>query len=485
MNQEMTPLFDAVKKYVDDHVIQFHVPGHKQGWGIAELREYIGQRALQMDANGMQDLDYINNPSGVILEAERLFARAFGAKEAYFLVNGTTSGVQAMIMSVCKPGSEIIIPRNAHKSTIGGIILSGAIPVYIQPEINRELGIAMGVSVENVKNAIKQYPHAKAVFIINPTYYGAASDLRTIVSIAHAHDMAVLVDEAHGAHMYFHTDFPITAMKCGADMSAASIHKTAGSMTQSSALLFNSEMVSSDKVKQVLNLTYTSSASYLLMCSLDIARKQLATKGLEMLSYTLQLVRMAREKLNKIGGLYSFGRDLIGTPGCYDFDETKLGINIGMLGHTGYQIESILRQEHNIQIELSDLYNILAIVTIGDTDENLKALIGAMKNIASQVRANKYLRSSMMPHNPEMIVAPREAFYCQKKVVTLEKAEGEIAGEMIMAYPPGIPVICMGERITRDIIDYIQILKEEKCQLQGMVDPNVNMIRVLGTAICQ
>ncbi|SHH04298.1 arginine decarboxylase [Thermosyntropha lipolytica DSM 11003] len=479
LDQNKTPLFDAVKKYVEDKVIQFHVPGHKQGKGLPELAEYIGYRALEMDANGMEDLDYINNPTGVIAEAEELCAEAFGAEHAYFLVNGTTSGVQAMIMSACSPGDKIIIPRNAHKSVIGGIILSGAVPVYVQPEINTELGIAMGVSVEKVKAAIREHPDAKAVFVINPTYYGVVSDLKSIVNIAHAYGMAVLVDEAHGAHMYFHDDFPLTAMEAGADMSAASMHKTAGSMTQSSVLLLNSKTIMPSTVRQVLNLTYTSSGSYLLLCSLDVARKQMATRGRELLSRTLDLARETRYQLNRIDEIYAFGKELKGTPGCFDFDETKLGINIAGLGYTGYQMEAKLRREYNIQIELADLYNILAIMSIADRRENLKALVKALTEIAHKSNRKGLINSTRIPYHPEMVVTPREAFYSPKKVIRLEDAAGEIAGENIMAYPPGIPVVCMGERITSDIVEYIKVLKSEKCELQGTSDPNVEYIRVL------
>lgn len=480
LDQRKTPLFDAVKKYVDDKVIPFHVPGHKQGRGIKELRDYIGEKALQMDANGMEDLDYANNPTGVISEAQKLMAHAFGSQEAYFLINGTTSGVQAMIMSACEPGDKIILPRNAHKSTIGGIILSGAIPVYVQPEINERIGIAMGVTVDSIRKAIKENPHSRATFLINPTYYGAVSDLKSIVRIAHRHDMAALVDEAHGAHMSFHDDFPLTAMEVGADMSSASLHKTAGSMTQSSVLLLRSNIIAPEKVKQVLNLTFTSSASYLLMCSLDIARKQLAIEGSDMLEETLALARWARSEINRIDGLYAFGKELIGTPGCFDIDETKLGINVAGLGYTGYQMESRLRKEYNIQIELSDLYNILAIVSIGDRKEDLEALVSALKDIASKSEVIDLKRPAMIPENPKMIVSPRDAFYSPKKAVPIEESAGEIAGEIVMAYPPGIPVISMGERITKDIIDYIKTLKEEKCELQGTADPYVNYIRVLG-----
>jgi arginine decarboxylase len=481
VNQNKTPLFDAVKKYIADEVIPFHVPGHKQGRGIRELVDYIGEKALRMDVNGMDDLDFANNPSGVILDAQKLMAHAFGAERAWFLVNGTTSGVQTMILSACEPGDKIIIPRNAHKSTIGGLILSGAMPVYVQPEFNPELGIAMGVSIESIKKAIDKNPHAKAVFIINPTYYGMSSDIKSIVRIAHRHDMAVLADEAHGAHMLFHDDFPLTAMEVGADMSAASIHKTAGSLTQSSVLLSRGGLIPKDRIMHSLGLTFTSSASYLLMCSLDIARKQLATKGAEMLEESLKLARWARGEINKFSGLFAFGRELAGQPGCFDFDETKLGVYVGKTGYTGYQIEELLREKYNIQIEMADLYNILAVISLGDRREDAEALVHALREIAGSKKDNVPATSFIIPENPEMIVTPRDAFYNSKKSVRMEEACGEIAGEMVMAYPPGIPVICPGERITRDIIDYIKLLKEQPCELQGTSDPKLDHILVLGT----
>jgi len=482
MNQNRTPLFDAVRKYIDDDVIPFHVPGHKQGRGLQELVGYIGEKALRMDVNGMEDLDFANNPAGVILEAQKLMADAYGAEDAYFLVNGTTSGVQTMILSACDPGSRIIIPRNAHRSTVGGIILSGAMPVYVTPEINRDLGITMGISAEKVREAIRKNPHARAVFIINPTYYGMASDIKSIIRTAHMHDIPVIADEAHGAHMMFRDDFPLTAMEAGADMSAVSVHKTAGSLTQSSVLLSGDALIPKERIRQSLSLTFTSSASYLLMCSLDIARKQLATKGAELLGKALGLARWARDEINRIPGFYAFGRELAGQDGCFDFDETKLGINVKQTGYTGYQVEALLRDRFNIQVEMSDLYNILAIVSIGDREEDVTALVNALRQLSPGRTGSKAPKDFEIPESPEMIVTPRDAFYNSKKTVRLEESAGEIAGEMVMAYPPGIPVICLGERITRDVIDYIMLLKQEKCALQGTYDPAADYIRVLGSS---
>ncbi|MGS0746057.1 aminotransferase class I/II-fold pyridoxal phosphate-dependent enzyme [Syntrophomonas erecta subsp. sporosyntropha] len=474
-----TPIFEAVQKYIDQGTISFHVPGHKGGRGIPQLQDYLGSRVLQMDLNGMHDLDYINNPRGVIAEAEKLFAEAYNADYAHFLVNGTTSGVQAMIMSTLNPGDKIIIPRNAHRSTFGGLILSDAVPIYVYPEINRNLGIATGVSLQTMIETMVKHPAARAVFVINPTYYGFTTDLRSIVEEAHQREMVVLVDEAHGAHLPFHKDFPLSAMESGADLSASSIHKTAGSLTQSSVLLGREKLIYRDQVKQVLNLTYTSSASYLLLGSLDVARRQMVLQGNFLLERMLNLVRQVRQELAGIYEIYPFGPELVGTPGCYDFDESKLGIHISGLGYTGYQLEMILRRDYNIQIELADLYNILAIVSIADRGEDLEILVNALKKLSAQTTARKSTVNYNFPDCPEMIVPPREAFYRPKKIVPLHHASGEIAGEAIMAYPPGIPVICMGELITSEIVEHIRILKMEECHLQGTVDPGVNYIQVL------
>jgi arginine decarboxylase len=481
LDQHRTPLFDAMKKYAEDKVIPFHVPGHKQGNGLREFGEYFGENVLKTDVNGMDGLDYYNNPSDVILEAERLLAEAYGAEHAFFLVNGTTSGVQTMILAACPPGRELILPRNAHKSAVSGMILSGAVPVYMQPEFNEELGIAMGVSADTVKKAVEAHGTASALFLINPTYYGAATDIRTLTHIAHSAGMTVITDEAHGAHLHFHRDFPASAMDAGADMSAVSLHKTGGSMTQSSALFLGGGC-DPKRVRQALGLLSTSSASYILMCSIDIARKQLAERGGEMLEEALRLVRAARREINGIDGLYAFGTELAGTAGCFAFDETKLGVYVRNLGYTGYELEAKLRKEYHVQIELSDMNNILAVVTLGDTEGNLRRLVDALGDIARRSVVRKAAKNTFIPAVPEVIETPRDAFYAKKKFVRLDNAAGEISGEMLMAYPPGIPVLGIGERITQETVDYIRLLKKEKCQLQGTSDPGVETIAVLSGA---
>ncbi|MBA1334827.1 MAG: Arginine decarboxylase [Firmicutes bacterium] len=479
--QNRAPLFEALKDYHSRGVIPFDVPGHKHGVGLPELAEYVGRKVLEIDVNAMECLDNICNPIGVIKEAEELAARAYGATNAFFLVNGTTSGVQAMIMAACRPGDKIILPRNAHKSAIAGLILSGAVPIYIQPEIDEDLGIAMGVSADSVKQAIEQYPDAKAIFIIHPTYYGAVSDLSSVIELAREYEMVVLADEAHGAHFPFHPELPAGAMRLGADASAVSTHKTGGSLTQSSLLLLNDSILDADYMKTTLNLTQTTSASYLLMTSVDIARKQLATRGEAILSEVLGYVRWARDEINKVDGLYAFGKELVGSPGVFDFDETKLGVNVRGLGLSGYEAEKILRREYNIQVELADMYNILAIAAVGDTQRSVEALVDAIRDMAGKYRNGHVRRiTRAMLKNPEIIVSPRDAYYSSKKSVALEEAVGSVSGESIMAYPPGIPVVTPGEMITAEIVEYVKLLKAENCMLQGTQDPYVNRILVLG-----
>lgn len=481
LNQNRTPLFTGLKEYHRQNVTPFDVPGHKHGKGLREFTEYVGKTVMEIDVNSMKCLDNICNPIGIIREAEELAAAAFKGDHAFFLVNGTTSGIQAMIMSACTPGDKIILPRNAHKSAISGIILSDATPIYIQPQIHEKLGIAMGITVEELEKTIARHPDAKAVMVINPTYYGATSNLKEIVALAHRHGMAVLVDEAHGGHLRFHRDLPISGMEAGADMSAISTHKTVGSLTQSSLLLLRQGIIDPFTVKKNLNLMQTTSASYLLMASIDVARKQLATEGRGMLENILNLNKEARRKINEVEGLYAFGKELIGTPGVFGFDKTKLGICVADLGLTGYEVYELLRDEYNIQLELADYYNLLAIIGLGDTEVEINMLVEALKDIAEKYRTNKIIKiKGGVLKNPEVIVSPRNAYYSHKKIVKLEDATGEISGESIMAYPPGIPIIAPGERITKEMVEYIFMLKEEGSLLQGTDDPYVNFVRVLG-----
>ena len=479
-SQNKTPLFDAVKRHIKDNIIPFHVPAHKHGKGLDEMCAFTGQNMFLMDLNSMRDIDDLSNPIFVIDEAQHLAAQAFQADYAYFLINGATSGVHTMMLSSLRPGDRIILPRNCHKSAFSGLIMSGAVPVYAPVEMNAELGIATVSTYDSVKNCFLRAPQTAAVFLLNPNYYGLCCDLKELIALSREWEASVLVDEAHGGHMLFHQDLPLGAMELGADMSVVSTHKTCGSLTQSAILLSKGEGIARERILNTLNLMRSTSASYLLMCSIDIARKQLVLNGKEMLEEALELVRYARGKINNIEGLYAFGKELIDKKSIMNFDETKLCVYVRRLGMTGFEMERRLRQEYHIQVELADLNNIMALVGIGDTKENLDHLIHALSSIAKKSDLQTFKKVTVMPEMPETIVIPRDAFYSHKKSVSLQQSIGEICGEMIMSYPPGIPVACPGEKMTRDIVDYINILKEHNCHLQGTADPYADYIRVLG-----
>lgn len=482
MNQSKTPLFDALKKYNENNIIPFDVPGHKHGKGIKEFAEFVGSKVLEIDVNSMKCLDNLSNPVSVILEAEELLANAYGADYGFFLVNGTSAGIRSMIMSVCKPGDKIILPRNAHKSAINGLIVSGAEPIYILPEYDDILGIYQGMTYESVKRVITNNQDVKAIFLNNPTYYGASSDLKKIVQEAHKYGIAVLVDEAHGAHFHFHNELPLSAMEAGADLVAISLHKTGGSLTQSSALLLRGNIVDKKYVRKILNLNQTTSASYLLMASLDIARKNLAVKGKEMLSHVLEISRYAREKINQIPGFYAFGKEIEGKSGVHRFDETKLVINTKEIGLTGFKLYDILRDEYNIQMELGDTYNVLAIISLGDDYYALDKLIEALKDISNKYsHCNKITEDFKTIGELEIVMTPRDAFYAETTKCLLKDSIGEISGESIMAYPPGIPIITPGELISEDVIDYLEFLKKEETLITDMEDLNLEFINIIKT----
>ncbi|SDI42171.1 aminotransferase class I/II-fold pyridoxal phosphate-dependent enzyme [Desulfosporosinus hippei] len=476
--QSKAPIYEALLKYKSMRVVPFDVPGHKQGKGNPELTEFLGEKCLSVDVNSMKPLDNLVHPVSVIKEAEELAADAFGAHHAFFMVNGTTSAVQAMIMSVCKQGDKVIMPRNVHRSAINALIISGAIPVYVNPGVNKKLGIPLGMSINDVQKAIAEHPDAKAIFINNPTYYGICSDLKTITELAHRHNMYVLVDEAHGSHFYFGDNLPISAMAAGADMAAVSMHKTGGSLTQSSFLL-KGERLNTGHVRQTINLTQTTSGSYLLLSSLDISRRNLALGGKSIFEKASALAHYAREEINKIGGYYAFSTELINGDSVYDFDHTKLSVHTREIGLAGIEVYDILRDDYGIQIELGDIGNILAIISVGDRALALERLVSSLSEIKRLYTKDK---SGMLDHeyiNPEVVMAPQKAFYSNQRSVAIEDSTGYISGEFVMCYPPGIPILAPGERITDEIIDYIAYAKSKGSSLTGTEDMSIENIRVL------
>lgn len=476
--QKSAPIYEALQKFRRKRVVPFDVPGHKRGRGNPELVELLGEKCVGLDVNSMKPLDNLCHPISVIREAEKLTADAFGAKNAFLMVGGTTSAVQNMILSVCKAGDKIILPRNVHKSVINAMVLCGAIPVYVNPKINSELGIALGMEFSCVEEAIKNNPDAVAVFVNNPTYYGICSDIKSIVKLAHSYGMKVLADEAHGTHFYFNKNLPISAMEAGADMAAISMHKSGGSLTQSSILLTNTN-VNADYVRQIINLTQTTSASYLLLSSLDISRRNLALRGEESFEKVAKMAEYARNEINQIGGYYAYGKELINGTSVFDFDITKLSIYTLGNGLAGIEVYDLLRDEYDIQIEFGDFGNILAYISIGDRIQDIERLVGALADIERLYKKDKAGMLSGEYIQPEVVVTPQKAFYSEKVSLPIKEVAGKICGEFVMCYPPGIPILAPGEMITQEIAEYIMYAKEKGCSMQGTEDPEVNNINVL------
>ncbi|QVK18121.1 aminotransferase class I/II-fold pyridoxal phosphate-dependent enzyme [Mycoplasmatota bacterium] len=479
LDQNKAPIYLALKKLIEDDTIPFDVPGHKRGRGNALLQEFIGSRTCEYDVNSSKTIDYAMHPTGVIREAEKLMAEAFGADDAFLMVNGTTSAVQAMVMAACMEGEKIILPRNVHKSAINALILSGAIPVYINPGVNHKFGISLGISVLDVKQTIEENPDAKAIFIINPTYYGICSNIKEIVKIAHEYEMLVLVDEAHGTHLYFGENSPCGGMQLGADMCALSLHKTGGSLTQSSVLLVRNEKINPHYVRNIINITLTTSSSYLLLTSLDLARKQLVEKGKEMVNRATELANYARNEIEKIGGYIVFSRELINGDTIFDYDVTKLSINVSNIGLSGFEMGSILRDEYHILIEYGDANNFMCIISLGDTIENIDKLVAALKDIKGKYQSDKKKGAKAEFILPEVSISPREAFYARKMPVLFTESEGFVSGEFVMCYPPGIPVIAPGEVISKDAIEYIIYSKEKGSLITGPEDLTNEFINIL------
>ena len=461
--QNNTPFFSEMKKYIESDPTCFDVPGHKMGNFDNDLEEYAGKTLYKLDVNAPIGLDNLYHPHGVIKEAEDLLADLYNVDEALFSINGTTGGIMTMIIGTIDAKEKIILPRNVHKSIINSLILSGAYPIFVMPDTDPETGIANGVKIDNYIKAMDENPDAKAVFVINPTYFGVTSNIKKLAKEAHERNMIVIADEAHGSHLYFHEDLPLGAMAAGADISSVSLHKTFGSLTQSSAILINKERINVSRIKKVYAMLSSTSPNHILLASIDVARKRMALDGHKLLSNTLDLARKTRERINKIRGFHCLDKSYLDGNGRFDIDETKLVINTSEVGLSGFEIFKLMREVENVQMELGEISEPLAIFTIGTTQKDADRLVEGLQKISDKYYDITDIKS--IPHFsysfPELIVRPREAFHAPSKVISLDDAVGEISAESIMIYPPGIPLAIPGEIITQNAIDLLHFYEKE------------------------
>lgn len=492
LSQKHTPYFDALRDYVDSGTVPFHTPGHKQGVGMHHrLRDFIGDNVLSIDLTQIRGLDDLNQPEGPILDAMRLAAEAYGADHSYFLVNGSTAGNQAMLMTALRPGDTVLLPRNSHKSAVSALIMSATRPVYMRPEVDQSLHVDHAVTAQTVEAALDANPDARAVFITSPTYYGATADLHEIERIVHGREKLLLVDEAWGPHLHFHPELPPSATLAGADACVNSTHKLLAGMSQASMLHTKGERIDQGRLRSTLRIFQSTSPQLVLLASLDVCRMQMALEGKRLLDGALRVARRTRAELNAIPGVYCMGKDHVGRPGVAGYDETRIVITVKGLGYTGYEAERILRLRYNVQVELADLFNVVALVTIGDTDASIDKLIGAVRELAREDRPidihsptgilDRRLaeKTYAIPPIPEAVVTPREAFLSDHVEVPLRKSVGRVCAEVVTPYPPGIPLLCPGERITKETIDYLRLELKAGVHIQGPVDERLRTIRVL------
>ena len=492
LDQTRAPYFQVLLDYVDAGVIPFHTPGHKQGIGMERaFRDFVGDNVLAIDLTQIRGLDDLLQPEEALVEAQDLAAQCFGAQQSFFLINGSTSGNQCMMMAALNPGDKLALPRNSHKSAMGGLIMSGATPVWMQPEVDEALHMDHTITPATVRATLEREPDIKAIYIVSPTYYGVAADLEAIVAIAHEHDIPLLVDEAWGPHFHFHPALPLSAMQAGADMCINSTHKMLGSLSQTAMLHVQGNRVKLDRLKAVYKLFLSTSPNLVLVASLDVARRQMALEGPALLSRTIEIAQDARRRLNEIKGVYCFGEELEGRPGVYDIDPTKITVTVKNLGYTGYEAEEILRRRYNVQVELADLFNVVALYTIGTSQTASDALVYGVSELAREDRPvdifspsgvlERRMRTGTykLPQIPPIRLVPRDAFLASTEFVPFKLSAGRICAEVITPYPPGIPVLSPGEEITPEIIDYLALEKRAGVKMQGPYDDDLKFIRVV------
>lgn len=495
--QNKLPLVEKLKKYNENRPAYFCIPGHRFERGVSEAWLAQEDRAfLQYDLTEAYGLDDLHQPEGVIKEAQDLAAELFGARESFFLVNGTTGGNQAMVLTAAGPGEEIIIPRNAHKSILMGLIMSGARPVYVTPEWIPQWGIYGGVSSQTIECALDAHPDCRSVLLVSPNYYGITSDLAKISEVCAAHQALLLVDEAHGAHVYFSDLLPKGALQY-ADMCAQSLHKVTGALTQSSILHVGSERISVSVLKQNLQMVQSTSPSYLLMASLDAARFELAQNGKNMIEGTLQLAAYVKEKIGEISGIQYMDENIIGQNAVHELDGTRLTITAIQLGFSGFALKDLLMEKYGVDTELADEQNVLVILTFANIWEEVERLVYALQEISrtniirDEVQQGQKVQivqkgqkiqqgeKSSIISIPDMILTPREAHFHKKRSISWQEAKGTIAGEAVIPYPPGTPLIYPGERIDEEVWNYLENLRRQQCHFQGISDSNLNTLEII------
>ncbi|MBE9129207.1 MULTISPECIES: aminotransferase class I/II-fold pyridoxal phosphate-dependent enzyme [unclassified Coleofasciculus] len=487
LDQTITPLLAALQACAQLPHAPFYAPGHKQGRGISQrLVDLVGVSVFQADLPELPELDNLFAPAGVITEAQQLAAAAFGAEQTRFLINGSTCGVMAAILATCGTGDKIILPRNSHQSAIAGLVLSGAVPIFINPECDSSGDLAHTITPAAVAVALQQHPETKAVMLLYPTYHGVCNDIRAIAQQVHQHSIPLLVDEAHGAHFAFHPDLPPSALSAGADLTIQSTHKVLGAMTQASMLHVQGNRIDTQRLSKALQLVQSTSPNYLLLASLDAARQQMALYGEQLLTRTLQLADKARTQISQIPGLSVL--EPANTPSFFTLDRTRLTVRVSQVGLSGFEADEIFHQQLGVTAELPTLQHLTFIISLGNTAADIQQLVQAFDVIAQKDNRPNSLdhnRKTQLPtiHPSSFTVhpslSPREAFFAPTETLPINHSVGQVSAELICPYPPGIPALMPGERIDSATLDYLQQVLSLGGNITGCSDPSLETLKVV------
>jgi len=476
LDQTRAPYFEALQDYIESGVRSFHMPGHQQGRGAPpELAQMLGLGALQADITQVLGMDDIMRPHGQCGQAQRLAAEAYGAEQTYFLVNGSSVGNQAMLMSTLKPDDVVLVARNAHASVLAGLMLSGARAAFYEVPYDQEMGVFHPPTLSDVERGLAAHPGARALFFTSPSYFGAAAAVVELVQFAHQRGLIVLVDEAWGPHLRFHPELPTSAVEAGADLVVQSTHKLASGLSQAAMLHVSGERVDRGRLESVLRMLQTTSPSCLLVASLDVARRQLATQGRELLERTLGLAQQARDRLQDLG-VPCFTR----RPGVHAWDGTRLVFSLVDRGWSGYQVERFLRDNHGLQLEMSDFQNGVALITLGHGPEDIERLVEGVKVLVSAGSGSlQRRRPYVRPPLPESRMSLQQAFHAEWESVAWEQAAGRICVDTLCPYPPGIAWLVPGEVLTGELIEALMAELKEGATLVGAHDPQLREVRVV------
>ncbi|MGL5753288.1 MAG: aminotransferase class I/II-fold pyridoxal phosphate-dependent enzyme [Paraclostridium sp.] len=466
-----TPIIKSLNKILDEKIVSFHVPGHKKGNIYDELgyRGYLTD-IYKLDTTEIPGTDNLHSPEDVIKDSLERARKAFKSNKTLYLINGSTCGIEAAIMAVVKPKEKIIINRDCHQSAINACILGDINPIYIKPTMNECSNILEGVNFNSIKTTIDNNLDAKALFLTYPTYFGNTFELEKVCSYAHSKNIVVIVDEAHGAHLGLSNKLPKTAISQGADIIIQSTHKTLPAFTQASMLHIQGNRVNYNNISNMLRITQSSSPSYLLMASIEIAVDIYINHGTRLMEKLLEYINEFKDDIKDLEYIDIDDSD----------DVTKIFINTKNLGITGYELDLILREDYNIQLELTNYYGALMITTIGNKKEDFILIKNALYEINRKFKKYDTLKYIKYPLNiPKMELTPREAFYANKKSVKIEDSIDKVCGEYITPYPPGISLVSPGEVITKEVIEYVLECKEKGMSINGVKDPDLKYIQIV------